>query len=370
MTTIAEQLAAEIAETQAAELESTETPIEAASSPNDAHEAAPKCEGDHRPAGWFATAVLACLGFAAGLGAVGLAGTTSAQLDAVVLSEAAHLFAPADATVEAIHVRQGQHVADGDALVVLRFRKTNRSQLEDQLSELMRKRELALAKVDLDVRLKSEEIDSAIHTTLLKTAELNSPDFDHQVKSWNSEEVPVSASVSYDTISTGSVLNAQAKLCDERIARLKKLKAELPDRIRRAHGIDQLDQQIEAVESAMAQPESQAIRVTGEGMVESLFAEVGSQISAGQPLLKISDPLIRYLEVAVPSERADEMKPGKRFRVEFPGGEKRQAAIGQQVESRPGTDGALIVRLNQIGELWPTLPNGTHVGVLPEDESE
>lgn len=373
MSTIAEQLAAEIAEAQAAEFDSDKT--NKTIDPQTASDAAELDQAnesvnphEYRPASLLVTGILACVGLVAGIGAANLAGATADGFSAVVLSEAQQLTAPTAATIQAIHVRPGQSVADGDALIVLRIQDPLEvSRLRHRLTDLKHQRELAIAKVELDTRLKSEEIDAAIHSIMLRSAELSSDPLEHQVGNWKNSEVQVSASINHDSANHSSTaMNARIKLCDNRIAQLKKLKSELPQRIRNAHGVSQLDQQIESAEAALAESQPvrlQSVRVTGRGVVDGVACKVGAKVGQGEPLLSIADPSTRFLEMQVPSNRINEIAPGSRFKVTFPGGEECRAAIREQIESRPGTEGHVIVRLHEVGELWPTLPNGTHVSV-------
>lgn len=371
MTTIAEQLAAEIAEAQAAEFETDKTTAPQAPSAIQESVATVGVHPDeHRPAGLLVTGMLACLGLVAGIGAANLAGATADAFPAVVMSESQQLLSPVDATIQAIQVRDGQAVADGDALVVLRTDESaENNRLQQQLAELKHRLGVAVANVELDTRLKSEQIDAAIHSIMLRSAEMSEEPSDHQVNGFQNSEVQVSATISRDSVNSSSAaLNAKVKLCDDRIAQLKKLKSELPKRIRNAHGISQLEQQIEAVEASMEESKQvrlQSVRVTGEGVVNAVECQVGSEVTRGQRLLSIADPSTRFLDMHVSSDRINEIKPGSRFKITFPGGAECEAAIRERIESRPGTDGEVIIRLHEVGELWPTLPNGTRVSVVP-----
>ena len=356
-----------------------------------------------RPAGLIATATVAILAVFAGLSVSRwISADDQPRMQAVVMASQRELVAKKDVIVQEVLVTDGQSVNTGDTLVVVRtIGDEDVQSIQGRLTAAKQQLAVAVAKQDLETKLRLDQIDAEIHELSVQAADCLKQHFSHQVQreAWldfaknrdasqlspnsgvlaaallepspSSGAIQVRAMLEQESArNSAEVFDAKAKLCEARIAKLKTLKSELPLQIQKTHGIDGLNRQIPSLETQIASLESSrinAMRVTGEGIVTGIRCRAGERVQAGETLLVVADSAIRYLDLSVPSEQLDGISVGRRFEISFPGEQIRHGVLRGQLATRPAENGHVTFRIDPVGMLWPHVPIGARVSVSPAE---
>jgi len=178
--------------------------------------------------------------------------------------------------------------------------------------------------------------------------------------------------------SAADVYSTQIRLCDQRLDQLRQLKAGLPQRIRRAKGVDVIETRLTAARQMLKQLESRqpliSLRASGYGTVGVYRKQRGEKVAAGGTIVELLNERQRYLIVQVPSREMTHFAPGTVVSLRFAGGEQRGGIVlsvppqtlernsRQDTSDRSG-DVPIPVRVDPSGRLWPSVPIGSIVTV-------
>lgn len=169
-----------------------------------------------------------------------------------------------------------------------------------------------------------------------------------------------------------AVSGVQVEICQEALARLRKTKEQLPERVRRQCGVEVAQQRVEQSQAALARLEARrnelVVTSTAVGAVGLFRARPGDHLQPGQPIVEILDDAQRWVVAAVPSSRAPEFAPQRIVRLTFPGGLVRTGtvvSVPPQTDRSGGNerDPLLSVRIEQSGAAWPSVPLGSRIDV-------
>jgi multidrug efflux pump subunit AcrA (membrane-fusion protein) len=265
----------------------------------------------------------------------------------------------------------------------------------------------ANAQADMDLVWRMKQLDAEILELKLRSAEFLKFKFDEDVEktAW-SEVVPktkhvvsptepesVFRTVEYETTNLGRIqieallrrsaaLNAsevaavQIQLCEDRLKELTKLKADLPEKIRLSAGVVEAEHRYKQAVGELAELEDQQREITltasAYGTVGVFRKTIGEEVSPGEPIVEILDHDRKFLVMQFPTEKLSKIAEGDEVSIRFSGGEKRIGII-QSMPPQTGKtpagnhDDRIAVRIEEFGKLWPNVPIGSTVEVLPNE---
>ena len=303
--------------------------------------------------------------------------------------------------------REGDCVTLGDPLVSLADGELQAEIARQQEEITTRTSELqqaqALADVDLAWRIK--ELDADIAEAQLRSADYLKEKFNHELEQsmWNDvlaehetvmfdqgdnvfksivlksrlpSEQRLNAALRQETASNAvEVSAAQVEICEQRLAVLRQLKEELPQRIREKAGVSVVERRLAESQAELERLQSRETQLTIEspavGTVGVFRRQPGDQLQPGDSIVELLDDAQRWLVVDVPSTEITRFAPESKLEVTFPGGQTREGrVIHIAPQTRPdanGTEAVVTVRAEQIGRLWPTVPIGSRVEVRLAD---
>jgi multidrug resistance efflux pump len=382
----------------------------------DTIERVPVTERSERPATSATSVVrllpLAAIALLAGLGVVlwlGQAGEVS--LTGFLRAEQSFVYAPRAGRVERVAAKTGDSVKPHQILLVLADDSLDREIVarSREVAALEASLDQCRAKADVQMTLELKSLDEMLHRTRLESAEFlrehYSATFQHVT--WRnfakeasagrmlaiapnamSEPDRVFGALVSDPIVTPEVVRAQAvirqeearnssevkkasaDLCDQHIQELKKLRDNLPEKIRKAAGVGvaeaKLAQTTDQLRSLNQQKSEMTVKASGHGLVGSYVKQPADPVSAGEALVMILDRDQPFVEVDVPSREIKRIKVGQKIRLEFAGEERmgRVEAIAPQAHRRDQTaDSWITIRIRPSGKLWPEVPIGSSVSV-------
>ena len=355
---------------------------------------------------------LAAVAFFAGLGVVlwlGHAGEVS--LTGFLRAEQSVVYAPRAGRVERVSAKPGDSVKPNQLLVVLADDSLDReiAARSREVASLEASLEQCRAKADVQMTLELKDLDETLHRARLQSAEFlrehYSATFQHIT--WRnfakeassgrmlaiaptamsepdrifgalaSEPVVTPESVraqavirQEDARNTSEVKKASADICDQHIQGLKKLRENLPEKIRKAAGVGvaeaKLAQTTDQLQSLNKQKSAMTVTASGHGLVGSYVKQPADPVAAGEALVIILDRDRPFVEVDIPSQEVKRIKVGQTVRLEFAGEERagRVEAIAPQAHRRDqSADSWITVRVRPAGKLWPEVPIGSTVSV-------
>ena len=160
------------------------------------------------------------------------------------------------------------------------------------------------------------------------------------------------------------VARVQMLLCDERLRKLKRLRAELPDRIRQATGVESVAQQLalarNKLERLRAIPQQRELAAAEDGRVVAGVPGPGTHVTAGEVLAQIVHEKRKFLRVNVPAAMFPRFSPGKTIQIRFANGE-RGVIEPLQSPAPSGHPQQVIIR---PATAWPRLRLGAAVQVV------
>lgn len=277
--------------------------------------------------------------------------------------------------------------------------------LEQQLAE-------AVAKAEVDLAWRLRSIETERHETRLKQAGYLKSKFDSELRQQALDErpspsesaepskkiaparflVPVARDESSEPAETSfsarlqreanvnatEVAAAQVALCDRQLERLDKLALELPQRVRRAAGVETLESLLATARSELEQIEKRPAAIdvnsTEYGTLGRWEKRVGDKVAEGEPLVTQFDEDRRYVLVHVPSQQAAEFTEKTRVSLVFPGKLKRKGVVAPlprqthdaaaNEKTLASADAAFVaIRIEATDRLWPEAPIGSAVEV-------
>ena len=326
-------------------------------------------------------------------------------------AEQSIVYAPRAGRVERVSAKPGDSVKPNQLLLVLADDSLDReiAARSRDVTALEAALEQCRAKADVQITLELKSLDEVLHRTRLESAELlrehYSATFQHIT--WRnfakeasagrmlaiaptamSEPDRVFGSLTSDPIVTPEVVRAQAvirqeearnssevkkasaDICDQHIQELKKLRENLPEKIRKAAGVGvaeaKLAQTTDQLLSLNKQKSAMTVTASGHGLVGSYVKQPADPVAAGEALVMILDRDRPFVEVEVPSQQVKRIKVGQTVRLEFAGDERigRVDAIAPQAQRRDqSSESWITVRITPAGKLWPEVPIGSAVSV-------
>lgn len=172
---------------------------------------------------------------------------------------------------------------------------------------------------------------------------------------------------------------AQVEICEQQVRRLEELKAKLPEQVRSSTEVDVAEARLKMTQAELDNLRSRAddlvVTAPAIGRVGVFKVRRGDLVKRGTALVELLDPAQRYLVAHVPSQQIGAFGEGIEVRLSFPGRVIRHGRVSNVAPQAgggnvpiPGNDVAVLVRIEQSGELWPDVPIGSHVRVaaLPQ----
>ena len=346
---------------------------------------------------------LAVVSWLAQLGQVNLTGYLKAEQNVV--------YAPGGGRVLRLNAKSGEAVKPRQPLMQLVDDKLEREIAAASLE--MRSLEAGLeqcrAKADVQISQQVESLDDKIHKTSLETAKYRrdqfSADFEHSIlrdyarnSTSNPWQVAGPAMLDHpqrlfgavgpepviipddskvraimkreDAKNAAEVAKACAETCENHIQGLQRLREALPDKIRKAAGVDVAEGRMALAAQQLTALQVQKAELTiasqGHGIVGEFRKQPVDPVIAGEPLVIVLDRERPFIEVDVPSRRINKIKVGQPLRLEFSDESftGRIESISPQAHRRDGSEDTWIpVRIGPAGKLWPEMPIGSAVSV-------
>lgn len=155
------------------------------------------------------------------------------------------------------------------------------------------------------------------------------------------------------------------------LTRLEALQRNLEQHIAAAVGLTQarevLQEASEELQRLQTTETELLIPAPGYGLVGTVSAQVGDQLTSGNIVVRILHPDRRSVVVQLPGSRLPELSMGEEVEVHFPGA---RGYSGRVVSISPmtGTDAGgdethIAVRIEPAGRIWPMVPVGCEVQV-------
>ncbi|MEZ6123869.1 MAG: hypothetical protein R3C49_11910 [Planctomycetaceae bacterium] len=168
------------------------------------------------------------------------------------------------------------------------------------------------------------------------------------------------------------LLSEEAVSVQQRLASLESIRDSLPDRVRTATGVESLRSELSSATERLQQMKSVSREVSlvspSYGRIGQVCCAVGDLLSAGDMLLTVVETESRYVQLQVPTRRVHELRSGTELDVVFPGhGIYRGRVSSVPILTEASSDGLNMasVRVQAVGRLWPDVPIGSEVDVLP-----
>jgi multidrug resistance efflux pump len=351
---------------------------------------------------------------------------TNLPMTGILAAEMTSLRVPSDSRLLATHVTAGDEVFTGETLLTLEKTEhaeqiVRQAQRVQQLAEDLRQ---AKAQAALDLQWRSQQMDQEISDTQRRAllfqslssplnltpketepAEASSSAVQLQpvsspreitgfqlnrvnallfisgssgattLKSMSALSVPMTtamrANAGTSSNSHGELLQLEAQDIETRLQRLIQLRAQLPEQVRMAAGVNTLRSQHSAAQKRLKLMESlsreTAVLCPAYGTVGQVRYQTGDRMTRDEVMVKILHTDRRYVIVHAPAQRIDELEPGTRLAVVFPGHDECQGVVANlpvfdKTAAASGT-GMASVRVESSGRSWPDLPVGSKVDV-------
>jgi multidrug resistance efflux pump len=300
----------------------------------------------------------------------------------------------------------GQEVRPGDPLVALKDGEIA-VQLEAATvagDRVQRELEDSKGKAEIELATRSDDLDRQRLETRLRYADLLRTRLDVQLRrkalqsgerlgeriaatndiglTLTSVEAPgrMRQLTLADLANHEEVLDTQITLCEDRLAELDHLAAELPGTVNRAFRIDFLQAELEAATAERDRLESmeasRQLVSPAYGRVGVYRRQPGDLVSEGETLVEIHDAERPYVLATISLSQLGDFSIGRHVRVAFEGSPTRKPLEGvvanvisdaersADAATAPGAAMAQI-RITPIGRLWPTPPAGATALVQP-----
>ncbi len=274
------------------------------------------------------------------------------------------------------------------------------------LTALLEQRQ-AKAQVELDWRLK--ELESDDFETRLKSATYLKEQFSQQIAgvAWKdfvdgfdalssnaidedlyksliyqsritADEARIRAVLQQEAANNATeVFAAQVEMCNQRLKKLEALKQQLPERIRRAVGVDVAESQLAHATAAIERLEQRKQNLTllapAYGTVGELRRKPGDRISADEPIVELFDADQQFLVADVPTQLVESFPIDTEVYLRFPGDQYRTGRVSRvrplatpaatSTGDRVCGETVVKLRIEHSGKLWPQAPIGSAVQV-------
>ncbi|QDU36628.1 HlyD family secretion protein [Maioricimonas rarisocia] len=301
---------------------------------------------------------------------------------------------------------EGARVRIGDPLVTLSDSELQ-ERIEQQTAEVARRKvelQTAQAQAALEIEWRQRAIDNEIHEVRLASAGYLKEKYEHELhRSMLADVLTSSEIASLDDgsdafkslitekqipadrrISTmlqleaaanaAEVSSARIEMCDSDLKRLSSMRERMPELVRDASGVDvaesRLAEATALLERLQARETSLTVHSPAIAVVGLFVKRPGDRVQPGDVIVELLDDARCQLTVDVPSQHIDDFTLGRELTLTFPGSEVRTgrvASIAPQARPQANATGhgdtSVLVRVEQAGELWPTVPIGSRVDV-------
>jgi multidrug resistance efflux pump len=349
--------------------------------------------------------LIALCALAAGWGiTLWLNGRNDLVLSGVVAAPTAAVVTPLDGQLIELIADEYDTVHGGGSLALIddsglaariAIQRLRVAQLQDELTA-------AEARADIDLAWRQKDLRTDIYSTQIQAADLLKQKLMHDVErlAWDdfqrggntsiqltsteeliltlqsprfrSEEQQLRAALKEEAArNAAEVLDTQMALCDQRLTELRQLSVRLPDKVKRAAGLDGVRNKLKTAEQELGRLEMQPQRVTlsapGYGVVGMFRQAVGSHLTCGETIVELFDLDRSYLIAKVPSVHLHRFTPGLELTLRFPGNVERRGrvtSIPPQINVETPGDASIAVRIDPMEKLWPRLPVGSTVEVI------
>lgn len=174
-----------------------------------------------------------------------------------------------------------------------------------------------------------------------------------------------------------SAIVAAVGAADTYLQSLSSLKKSLPSQVADASGIKQIEDEIsetsQKLEELKNSDAEQSVVSPAHGMVGQIQYRDGDQMQQGELLLRILHTDRRFVIVHVPTRHVNEFHLSSDVQLVFPGGLKLRGKVTELpvfAERSAGGEGLAAVRVEPAGRLWPEVPIGTQIDVIPSPSGE
>lgn len=159
----------------------------------------------------------------------------------------------------------------------------------------------------------------------------------------------------------------------EWIRKLEEMRASLPEQVDRASGVSQLEAEISELSTKISEVMNTTPEITVSspvhGIVGDLQCHVGDSVNGGAALVRLLHNEDRFIIAHVPARRISAFREGSEVQVLFPDSvvcRGKVSVVPVLAEQSPdSSDGLASVRIDPIGRLWPSVPIGTRIDVVP-----
>ncbi|MEO1997031.1 MAG: hypothetical protein ABGZ17_17320 [Planctomycetaceae bacterium] len=288
-------------------------------------------------------------------------------------------------------IRQGQDVARVEDESLLESIRSQQLQCDALRGELDQVR----AQADLELTWRIKDLEAEILQQQLLSADLLKRQFNSQLMfhAWKkvsqsgqsqfhhaagqvlvpilfevSSPSPFQALLEHQTArNTADVCAVQIAICDQRIERLKRLRGDLPDKVRSAAEIERVQIRLRQAEIQLEQLQAchvnSAVVSDGFGTVIQRHGLPGVRLQAGDPIVTLLDRHRRYVAVDVPSEFVGRFVENRSVVLSFAEDLQRMGRVRQiPLHTSPGQS-TVQVQIEPTGLLWPQVPIGSEIQV-------
>lgn len=381
----------------------------------------PSLQHRNLPASFIRTiSLLACAVLIGFMLVFWLSTQTEQPLQGTLSADITSLRVPADSRLVASHVRAGDEVFSGDALLTLEKTEhlTMISLQEQRVRELERDLRKAEAQASLDLEWRTRELDRELsdvrtrahliqevkrtpvepyRSAALPNKSLTVPVASSRVVSSRPSPnsmvfISESGETSFEAgrpaplaippetkmvlasepTSAEEMLSVEARSVESRLQRLEELRAILPEQVRQAAGVEGIRIQLQDASSRLDEMQTLSRNVAvvcpAYGKVGQVRYKSGDHMSHGEVMLKILHTDRRFVMAFVPTRRLNEIEPGTIVDVVFPGNRRCRGKISNlpMLAETPVNGGQSLasVRVEPVGRLWPEIPIGSQIDVV------
>lgn len=325
------------------------------------------------------------------------------QFPGELQADAMDLTAPVDGTVDLVSVDAGEIVYPDEQLFLIRSSEhelhiaSAQTEIERLQSELRKKE----AGYKLELAQILHDMDSAIFGIRNDMAQLEGERFHLKFQDTAFSDVlgvlsePLASADSTDLmrllqeapdpamrlramIERGRIENeldtkqVRIGLCESRLSQLKSGQKELPETLRAALGLPEVEARLASSRQHLSEMRnldvSRFVSAPAYGMAGLVQVATGDTVTQGQTLLQVFDRSRESVQVEFPSRLTPRLSVDQEVSLMFPGDELRTGRIESvppQVTRPPraSDESKIEVTIRPVGRVWPTLPIGTTVSV-------
>jgi len=319
--------------------------------------------------------------------------------------------------IQEISVQTGQVVSAGEVVMVLADGDLqNELDLKNQkISSLSATLKQAQARAEVELAWRTKSLDTEVFNTQMQlahylkgqlTENIANLAWQEYIKNYNSltssdSSENIFKSLIYDSRlpdeeritamlrqeasrNAAEVFSAQVHICEKRLKDLEQLKSSLPEKIRRAEGVDVAESQLEIAQAELKQLEQQREKLTvcavSYGTVGVFRKQVGDRTEAGEVIVELFDRDQLFLEVDIPSRKLSSFPEGADVELSFPNGLKRTGRVTgvppeaivrrQSAGFASAADSYITLAIERTGKIWPEVPIGAAVNVVHAESSQ